>query len=665
MRAFGAWIALWAHAKDWRIAIQTGCLKPEAKKPTNLEMELFVKSARGGVLIHEMLETGVMELPEFIVANGVSLAGLLSMTGNDLLRCGVFAPAERDMAGKFFEKIMILMQDDTRRLDTLTMWPGTALNGVDIYILDEDDEAEEAVQPGQDKAGRKRKIKGLKGETELQKVTLTPKGGASGESFMNANPSELAKDWGWGYVVKMEPLPCILTQVRSKMVIKKDCFGFCKVISAANGEEIGASIPVKGMGDDAMWYDFYFGHADEEGNVSEEGVWIPGNFRFYIVTTPPRDALDSNKWVYVLDHQPLRKLNHFCIVSSASFDSRHKPSPASRSVPMEMVIRTKLGVNLDKDPEEIEKELRAREKAVLVSVIDSDVVEEQEKVLGGLWKEREQLMWVEPDEAKKGKMFAAPPQQRDYKRLHELEVEEQRAIEIIRRQLLKHSSKPFEDGLEHMPNKRLAMHVPAATDAAFNFRMGEYWIMHNERINQGTLFHCCDMEGILRRDIAIPVIDVRSFSFDSNGDMFIADSQNHLMKYRPTNPSKSDFFARSWVQEIPNQKFLGGVCASDDFCFGLFMNGTIVKLSKASGSIIDTIIIDFRPSNASGIIHALGRFIIVDSHAVKVVSEDGRHVPVLMGGYEVDETRKGRQVLHQVRQDPLVKGDPWMSRVRP
>ena len=53
----------------------------------------------------------------------------------------------------------------------------------------------------------------IRGESQLQKVVCTPKGAVS-EQFMNAQQSELARDWAWGYVFKMEPLECLVTQVK-------------------------------------------------------------------------------------------------------------------------------------------------------------------------------------------------------------------------------------------------------------------------------------------------------------------------------------------------------------------------------------------------------------------------------------------------------------------
>lgn len=41
-----------------------------------------------------------------------------------------------------------------------------------------------------------------------------------------------------------------------------------------------------------------------------------------------------------------------------------------------------------------------------------------------------------------------------------------------------------------------------------------------------------------RRNVSIPVVDVRCFTFDPHGDMYLGDSINHVMKYRPTHPEK-------------------------------------------------------------------------------------------------------------------------------
>jgi hypothetical protein len=62
IRGLGAWIAVWAHNKDWRTAVLTGCLNTTGKKPTQLEIELFVKSKRGRSLINEMFDCSVSVL---------------------------------------------------------------------------------------------------------------------------------------------------------------------------------------------------------------------------------------------------------------------------------------------------------------------------------------------------------------------------------------------------------------------------------------------------------------------------------------------------------------------------------------------------------------------------------------------------------------------------
>jgi hypothetical protein len=48
------------------------------------------------------------------------------------------------------------------------------------------------------------------------------------------------------------------------MVIKSDCEGLCKIVDDKNSEEIGCSLAVEGRGGEALWYDFYFGHKDED-----------------------------------------------------------------------------------------------------------------------------------------------------------------------------------------------------------------------------------------------------------------------------------------------------------------------------------------------------------------------------------------------------------------
>jgi len=445
----------------------------------------------------------------------------------------------------------------------------------------------------------------------------------------------------------MQPLKCTICLVRAKCVIVGGAQALAHIILDSTGEEIGTSIPCTGMGGDSVWYDFQFGHLDEEQSLVEDPIWIPGTVRIYISLTPPTNPLETNKLVYFLDNKPLRKLNHFMMVSPASFDSRHEVSPSGRNIPMEIVFNTKKGLDLNKDPQEIAAEQRKKEKEALFSLVDTDEVEEQEARLLNLAIEKQSLLWLEPKEAEKGRMYARPPPDRNYQRLQEIEHEELATLERLRRQLLKQADTSFEHGLEHMPNRELSLHVACSAGAAYNPRMSEYWVLSSARGKGGTLFRCCDMFGVLRREVVVAVTDVKCFTFDGSGDLFCNNSSNYAFRYRPTHPEKSDFFARSWVAEVPDQQYASGVATDDDkeVLFVLFMTGNIAQLKKSSGILQRVIVPRVPRANACGLIFALRRFLIADAHAIKVVDMRGETISVLMGGFKSsDEDEKVKKV---------------------
>ena len=218
-------------------------------------------------------------------------------------------------------------------------------------------------------------------------------------------------------------------------------------------------------------------------------------------------------------------------------------------------------------------------------------------------------------------------------------------VQSLRRQLIRQTDKFFEDGLERIPNTKLVLDVNCVAGGAFNPRMKEYWIMDPTRSKDGWRFHCCNIQGKISRHVAMPILDCRVFSFDLNGDCFMGDSLNTVMKYRPTHPEKSDYFSRAWSQSFSQYKYPSGVAAGEEALWVLFMNGAMLELDKSTGSLRRVFRLEHTPANAAGLIYALGRFIIVDSHQVKVVSLEGKHVPVLMGGFESVEERKGRSKI--------------------
>lgn len=99
IRALGAWVAVWAHKKDWRVCALKNCLHTRIKKSNRTEILLFAKAKRGGALLHEFATLTLWQLIEQIAASKIDIESVHQhLTIEELLKQGVFKINEKDKA---------------------------------------------------------------------------------------------------------------------------------------------------------------------------------------------------------------------------------------------------------------------------------------------------------------------------------------------------------------------------------------------------------------------------------------------------------------------------------------------------------------------------------------------------------------------------------------
>ena len=131
--SWGAWIAVWAHYKDWRVCALTGCLQSRLKTTTKEELSMFIRSSRGTALLREFADAPVSELAEKIVANRLDVEALATLSVDDLFEAGVFTIQRSNKAHGMINKISQLFLETTERLDNLTIFNGAMLNQITIF----------------------------------------------------------------------------------------------------------------------------------------------------------------------------------------------------------------------------------------------------------------------------------------------------------------------------------------------------------------------------------------------------------------------------------------------------------------------------------------------------------------------------------------------------
>ena len=106
IRALGAWIACWAHTKDWRVCALEGCLQSRAKRYTASEVKSFINSARGAALLHEFSEASAQDLSEKVISSRIDLEALHEhLTVDALTAARIFPSEDQDRAQALIWKL--------------------------------------------------------------------------------------------------------------------------------------------------------------------------------------------------------------------------------------------------------------------------------------------------------------------------------------------------------------------------------------------------------------------------------------------------------------------------------------------------------------------------------------------------------------------------------
>ena len=82
---------------------------------------------------------------------------------------------------------------------------------------------------------------------------------------------------------------------------------------------------------------------------------------------------------------------------------------------------------------------------------------------------------------------------------------------------------------------------------------------------------------------------------------------------------RSDYFVRAWHTELAVHKAAGGITTSNQHVYCVLMDGAIIQMGKETGVVLRSICPNFSVANACGIAFALNRFVVVDSHRIKVI----------------------------------------------
>jgi len=607
---------------------------------------MFAKAKRGMSLLHEFAALTLFQLIEYVASSKIDIEAVHQhLVLEELMRLKVFKIDEKDKALRLVWKVDRLMREDTTRLDHLAIWDGKMLLTIDILM----DEAE-ALQSGKDKLGGRNKATE---EIRILNVDLSPGGVSKQAQQMNMAAERMMETWAWGYILEIaqdkKSTPAKLTGVKCKLVVQDYAIAMIHVVDVINQTEKWQSEIKTGMGPDEQWYEFEFGEFDEEGNYQQVFVqWEDGYA--VIVSISDRGVKDESanpcRFLYYLDHRPQRQLNPQMVARPGSFNGKWSFTPGSRSVEMQVLLRVDQNFGSNGDDEE--------EEVITPTLYAKGV----EMVQGAHWKVEGYLKRMRRGE-----------------NIVEKDLEAARVD--LRRLALSSCDEMFEDRLGYITSKKLMLEAPAHTTCAYNPKMKEFWVADSEiELN----FIICSLDGRLKRDMALTATDnlkVFAFCFDNEGDLYIANNQNSFFRYIPADADSCQTYLRMWKVELfePGHntwKNASGVATHDEFLFGMFRFGPILQLSKAAGSIVRKIDLQFQVVNVEQVslllwlplcdaclramrvcvptllatlltlgdlcdtiliqmCYIMHRFIFVDAHMIKVCDLDGALVWVPLG----------------------------------
>ncbi len=571
IRALGAWIACWAHKKDWRVCALKNCLHTRIKKATKAEILMFAKAKRGSAILQEFATLTMVQLIEKVASSKVDIESIHhNLTLEEMMRLKVFKIDEKDKALNLVWKIDRLMREDTTRLDHMNIWDGKMLMNVDMYM-----DQMELMQDEKDKLAQH--DDGVK-KTRAMSIDLSPGGISKENQLMNVTSERMMDTWAWGYILEItqssDHPPATLQAVKVKLLLQDFAIAMVHVVDVINHIEKWQSGLVSGKGNDPQWYEFEFTECDEEGNIQPVYVeWMDG-YAVHISVSDrgiKDDSVDPCKVSCFLDHRPQRQLNPQMLVRSGSCNGTWHFTPAPRSIELQVVLRVDEGFGKEKDEIAEEKETpTSYQKGVeLVQSANRRVEELLRRIRKG-------------------------------ERIDEKELETSR-IEL-RRLALGSCDEPLEERLTYIPSKKLLMEAAMHTTCAYHPKMREFWMLDWEI---DLHFLICDLDGKAKREVQFTSADnlkVFAFCFDETGDMFIANNQQSFYRYVPADSEFCTTYLRMWKTVLVDFEHgswhnASGVCSYEDTIFGIFMYGPIVQISKSAGSVMRVINLRFEVKN--------------------------------------------------------------------
>jgi hypothetical protein len=344
---------------------------------------------------------------------------------------------------------------------------------------------------------------------------------------MNASTEVQSKDWGWGYVLHVKPVPIAIQSVRILLVLHDGCSAWAHVANATTGAELAKSLPTAGKGGGEEWYHFIFG-STLTGTLQQEWISLPAgpdpaalvSLAIFVHCSAPGHARPPNQLIYVADHRPARRLNPYMTIEASSFDSSGQRTAKSRHVIAELTV-TADGFDLDRGPAEVLPEIEHGESVEEVLAAEIDRI----------------------------RMRAADPGNESESGAEGLRQKRVR----LRRLVLDWADEPLEARLGPMPDSPLRLDVPARGACGYNFRTEEYWVVNVDGPGSGVQVWCCGLDGALRRTVCLDNVPrMHSLSFDRAGWLYMADSERSCLAFRPVEPAVSDRFLRPVPPPLPS-----------------------------------------------------------------------------------------------------------------
>jgi len=550
IRALGAWIACWAHAKDWRVCALEGCLQSRAKRYTASEVKSFINSARGAALLHEFSEASAQDLSEKVISSRIDLEALHEhLTVDALTAARIFPSEDQDRAQALIWKLGRLMLNDTSRLDTLEIWNSRMLLSIDIF----EDELDNTVIRASNTKQQTNK------NTTFTFFNIDMVGSLQDKESrpLRANGERLLQEWAWGYALNVSKTAQV-SSVKVLLKLREGNFALVHIFDYEKNEMIIESNLVKGEGETSKWYHFQFMSVDMDGNERREIIqWQ--NTWVIVASISDRgeqqSASSSNLFYYKEDHHSSRVINSAIIATAGCTSGEWNFNPAPRNIEMQIEFRAAEDFEDEDDGDDDGVDDSNRDFAF-------EAVKEAEAQL-------QKLMQEHPEEDSS----------------QEVKEEMDRLHKMIRQYSLDRCVEPFESRVGWITNRRLLFEIPCEVACSYNFIMKEFWFV-NPDLN--LHFFICDEDGRHRRDMQLVSVEpfkVFSFSFDREGNLFLANNNRSFVRYRPTEMHKSDFFYRAWKVEMQWSP-ASSICCSEERVFCMFMRGPVVEISKGSGSLL-------------------------------------------------------------------------------